>query len=57
MTQKEKRNEAILKYLREMITKNKIEKKYKTAYLVRLTADKFYLQPRTIYEIMKTKKL
>jgi hypothetical protein len=50
---KQKRNNDIRAFYKQLYEKNKIEKKYRMDYLVELTATKFYLQPRSIYEILR----
>ncbi|MCZ2128838.1 MAG: hypothetical protein LC109_01070 [Bacteroidia bacterium] len=52
-TRLNKRNACIKAYYKALYEKNKVEKKYRLDYLVELTAEKFYLEPRTIYAILR----
>lgn len=47
-----KRNNDIRSYYKALQEKNKKERKYLTEYLIDQTADKFYLESRTIYMII-----
>lgn len=50
---KNKRNNDIKAYYKALYDKNKVERKYRTEYLLELTASKFYLTPRSIYAILR----
>lgn len=50
---KHQRNRDIKAYFQALKEKNKVEKKYRTDYLVEQTAKKFYLESRTIYAILR----
>ena len=50
---KDKRNADIRAYYKTLYDKNKEERKYRTEYLLELTATKFYLTPRSIYAILR----
>jgi hypothetical protein len=47
------RDTAIREYYSKLYATNKLDRKYRNDYLIRLTADKFYLQERTIYNIIR----
>jgi hypothetical protein len=47
------RDTAIREYYSKLYASNKLDRKYRNDYLIRLTADKFYLQERTIYKIIR----
>ena len=50
---KQARNNAIRSFYNVLYQKNKVERKYRSDYLLELTAKKFYLTPRSIYAILR----
>lgn len=47
------RNNDIKAFYKALQDKNKVERKYRTEYLLELTAKKFYLTQRSIYAILR----
>ncbi len=50
---RQRRNADIRAFYKALYDKNKVERKYRTEYLLELTAEKFYLTARSIYAILR----